>query len=46
MRACRSARPLHEMARLRDEGLIGAIGVTNFDAAHLALALADGIPLV
>jgi len=36
---------LHEMAKLRDEGLIGAIGVTNFDAAHLALALADGIPL-
>lgn len=36
---------LHEMARLRDEGLIGAIGVTNFDAAHLAVALADGIPL-
>lgn len=36
---------LHEMARLRDEGLIGAIGVTNFDAAHLALALADGIPI-
>ncbi|MDU8913665.1 aldo/keto reductase [Aestuariicoccus sp. MJ-SS9] len=37
---------LHEMARLRDEGLIGEIGVTNFDAAHLHLALADGIPLV
>ncbi|MBX3568271.1 MAG: aldo/keto reductase [Rhizobiaceae bacterium] len=36
---------LHEMARLREEGLIGAIGVTNFDAAHLHLALADGIPL-
>lgn len=36
---------LHEMARLRDEGLIGAIGVTNFDAAHLALALADGVPV-
>lgn len=36
---------LHEMARLKQEGLIGAIGVTNFDAAHLALALADGIPL-
>lgn len=36
---------LHEMERLRREGLIGAIGVTNFDAAHLALALADGIPL-
>ncbi|QDL94241.1 aldo/keto reductase (plasmid) [Paroceanicella profunda] len=37
---------LHEMAKLRAEGLIGEIGVTNFDAAHLALALADGIPIV
>ncbi|WP_299870189.1 aldo/keto reductase [uncultured Hoeflea sp.] len=37
---------LHEMTKLRDEGLIGEIGVTNFDAAHLDLALADGIPLV
>ncbi len=37
---------LHEMAKLRDEGLIGEIGVTNFDAAHLHLALADGVPLV
>jgi aryl-alcohol dehydrogenase-like predicted oxidoreductase/enamine deaminase RidA (YjgF/YER057c/UK114 family) len=36
---------LHALAALRQEGLIGAIGVTNFDAAHLALALADGIPL-
>ena len=36
---------LHEMARLREEGLIGALGVTNFDAAHLDLALADGVPL-
>ncbi len=36
---------LHEMAALRDEGLIGEIGVTNFDAAHLRLALADGVPL-
>ncbi|MEP9372946.1 aldo/keto reductase [Mesorhizobium sp. KR1-2] len=36
---------LHEMARLKEEGLIGAIGVTNFDAAHLAVALADGVPL-
>ncbi|MDO8931597.1 MAG: aldo/keto reductase, partial [Rhodocyclaceae bacterium] len=36
---------LHEMARLKDEGLIGAIGLTNFDAAHLALALADGVPV-
>ncbi len=37
---------LHEMKKLQNEGLIGAIGVTNFDAAHLALALADGIPVV
>lgn len=37
---------LHEMAALRSEGLIGEIGVTNFDAAHLHLALADGVPLV
>ena len=37
---------LHEMTRLREEGLIGEIGVTNFDAAHLQLALSDGIPLV
>ena len=37
---------LHELRALKDEGLIGAIGVTNFDAAHLALAAADGIPIV
>jgi aryl-alcohol dehydrogenase-like predicted oxidoreductase/enamine deaminase RidA (YjgF/YER057c/UK114 family) len=36
---------LHEMKRLREEGLIDAIGVTNFDAAHLAVAMADGIPI-
>ncbi|MFN6978082.1 MAG: aldo/keto reductase, partial [Gemmobacter sp.] len=36
---------LHELARLRDEGLIGELGVTNFDAAHFNLALADGVPL-
>lgn len=36
---------LHEMARLRQDGLIGALGVTNFEAAHLALALADGVPI-
>ena len=36
---------LHEMAALKDEGMIGAIGVTNFDAAHLRLAIADGIPI-
>lgn len=36
---------LHEMKALQAEGLIKAIGVTNFDAAHLKLALADGIPI-
>lgn len=36
---------LHEMKRLQDEGLVGALGVTNFDAAHLRVAIADGIPI-
>lgn len=36
---------LHEMQRLREEGLINALGLTNFDAGHLALALADGIEI-
>ncbi|MCY3996832.1 MAG: aldo/keto reductase [Rhodobacter sp.] len=36
---------LHELAALRDDGLIREIGVTNFDAAHLHLALADGVPV-
>lgn len=37
---------LHALATLREEGLIAEIGVTNFDAAHLAVALSDGVPLV
>ncbi|MGY9050132.1 hypothetical protein P775_26230 [Puniceibacterium antarcticum] len=37
---------LQELEKLRAEGLIGAIGVTNFDAAHLELALAEGIEIV
>jgi aryl-alcohol dehydrogenase-like predicted oxidoreductase/enamine deaminase RidA (YjgF/YER057c/UK114 family) len=37
---------LHEMKRLKEEGLVGAIGVTNFDAAHLRVAMADGIPVL
>lgn len=37
---------LREMTILREEGLIGEIGVTNFDAAHLHLARAEGVPLV
>lgn len=36
---------LHELAELREQGWIRELGVTNFDAAHLHLALADGIPL-
>lgn len=36
---------MHELARLRDEGLIGAIGLTNFDTAHLRVLLAEGIPI-
>jgi aryl-alcohol dehydrogenase-like predicted oxidoreductase/enamine deaminase RidA (YjgF/YER057c/UK114 family) len=36
---------LHAMKAMQEEGLIRAIGVTNFDAAHLALAVADGIPI-
>lgn len=31
---------------LREEGLIKHIGVTNFDSAHLNMALASGIPIV
>ena len=37
---------LGHLADLRVEGLIGAIGVTNFDTAHLRIALASGVPLV
>jgi aryl-alcohol dehydrogenase-like predicted oxidoreductase/enamine deaminase RidA (YjgF/YER057c/UK114 family) len=37
---------LHELSRLRDEGLIAELGVTNFDAAHFDLALSDGVPLL
>ncbi len=37
---------LQEMEKLREEGLIGAIGVTNFDAAHLEIALEEGIGIV
>jgi aryl-alcohol dehydrogenase-like predicted oxidoreductase/enamine deaminase RidA (YjgF/YER057c/UK114 family) len=37
---------LHQMAELREQGVIGEIGVTNFDAAHMHLARADGIPVL
>ncbi|MCO5070357.1 MAG: aldo/keto reductase [Rhizobiaceae bacterium] len=36
---------LHQMKGLMEEGLIGALGVTNFDTAHLKVAIADGIPI-
>jgi len=32
--------------KLKKEGLIDNIGVTNFDAHHLRIALANGIPIV
>jgi aryl-alcohol dehydrogenase-like predicted oxidoreductase len=34
------------LEELRGDGLIAQLGVTNFDAAHLRVALASGIPLV
>ncbi|MEM8916601.1 MAG: aldo/keto reductase, partial [Pseudomonadota bacterium] len=34
---------LREMDRLREEGLIGAIGLTNFDAGHLDLVIRAGV---
>ena len=37
---------LHELNRLREEGLIAEIGVTNFDTAHLQVAFSDGVPLL
>ena len=37
---------LFYLKELQEEGLIKYIGVTNFDAAHLRIALASGIPIV
>jgi aryl-alcohol dehydrogenase-like predicted oxidoreductase/enamine deaminase RidA (YjgF/YER057c/UK114 family) len=34
-----------ELARLREEGLIAHLGLTNFDTAHLRVLLAEGIPV-
>lgn len=37
---------LEHLARLREEGLIREIGLTNFDAAHLRMVIRHGIPVV
>ena len=37
---------LFYLNELREEGLIHHLGVTNFDAAHLRMACASGIPLI
>jgi aryl-alcohol dehydrogenase-like predicted oxidoreductase/enamine deaminase RidA (YjgF/YER057c/UK114 family) len=37
---------LFYLKELKDEGLISELGVTNFDTAHVRVALASGIPLV
>ena len=37
---------LGHLADLQREGLVGAIGVTNFDTAHLRIALASGLPVI
>lgn len=37
---------LFYLKELKEEGLIRHMGVTNFDAAHLRIALASGIPIV
>ena len=34
---------MRELAKLRDEGLIGHLGVTNFDTDHLRVLLRNGI---
>lgn len=36
---------MHELAKLKDEGLIGRLGVTNFDTDHLRVLIKDGIPI-
>lgn len=36
---------LREMAAMKDEGSIRALGVTNFDADHLRVVLGTGVPV-
>ena len=35
-----------ELGKLQDEGLIGHIGVTNFDTDHLRVLVGEGVPIV
>jgi aryl-alcohol dehydrogenase-like predicted oxidoreductase/enamine deaminase RidA (YjgF/YER057c/UK114 family) len=37
---------MKELARLREEGLIRHLGVTNFDTAHLRVLIKQGIPII
>ncbi len=37
---------LFYLQELKSEGLIGCLGLTNFDAAHLRVALASGVEIV
>ena len=37
---------LEHLMRLREEGLIREIGLTNFDAAHLRMLLSHGIEII
>jgi aryl-alcohol dehydrogenase-like predicted oxidoreductase/enamine deaminase RidA (YjgF/YER057c/UK114 family) len=36
---------MHELARLREEGVIAQLGTTNFDTDHLHLLARDGVPI-
>ncbi len=36
---------LHELARLREEGLFGHVGLTHFNTAHWRVLLAEGLPI-
>jgi aryl-alcohol dehydrogenase-like predicted oxidoreductase/enamine deaminase RidA (YjgF/YER057c/UK114 family) len=36
---------MHELARLKDEGLIRHLGATNFDTDHLYVLTREGIPI-
>lgn len=37
---------MHELNKLREEGLIAHLGLANFDTMHLRLLLNEGIPIV